>query len=164
MPYPIVALAGYTNAGKSTVFNALTGAGVVSKDMLFATLDPTMRMVRLPSGREVIVSDTVGFISALPTELIAAFRSTLEEITSADVVLHIHDSASARMEEQAMDVRRILTQLGVMDEVGEGSVVESVVDFGRADEDLESDAEPSGSSAPQIEVYNKIDLFGRVRL
>ncbi len=155
VPYPIVALAGYTNAGKSTVFNALTGAGVVSKDMLFATLDPTMRMVRLPSGREVIVSDTVGFISALPTELIAAFRSTLEEITSADVVLHIHDSASARMEEQAMDVRRILTQLGVMDEAG-GAVAESVVDFGGADE--ESDAEPS-ASAPQIEVYNKIDLL-----
>ncbi len=159
VPYPIVALAGYTNAGKSTVFNALTGAGVVSKDMLFATLDPTMRMVRLPSGREVILSDTVGFISALPTELIAAFRSTLEEITSADVVLHIHDSASARMEEQAMDVRRILTQLGVMDEVGGvENIVESVVDFGRADGDLESDAEPSGS-APQIEVYNKIDLL-----
>ena len=165
VPYPIVALAGYTNAGKSTVFNALTGAGVVSKDMLFATLDPTMRMVRLPSGREVIVSDTVGFISALPTELIAAFRSTLEEITSADVVLHIHDSASARMEEQARDVRRILTQLGVMDEAGEGSVVESVVDFGKdfgkdfGGADGESDAEPSGSSAPQIEVYNKIDLL-----
>ncbi len=163
VPYPIVALAGYTNAGKSTVFNALTGAGVVSKDMLFATLDPTMRMVRLPSGREVIVSDTVGFISSLPTELIAAFRSTLEEITSADVVLHIHDSASARMEEQAHDVRRILTQLGVMDEVG-GSVAESVVDFGKDFEgkfgraDGESGAEPSGS-APQIEVYNKIDLL-----
>ena len=163
VPYPIVALAGYTNAGKSTVFNALTGAGVVSKDMLFATLDPTMRMVRLPSGREVIVSDTVGFISALPTELIAAFRSTLEEITSADVVLHIHDSASARREEQAMDVRRILTQLGVMDEVG-GSVAESVVDFGKDfGKDFngvgaESDAESSGS-APQIEVYNKIDLL-----
>ncbi len=161
VPYPIVALAGYTNAGKSTVFNALTGAGVVSKDMLFATLDPTMRMVRLPSGREVIVSDTVGFISALPTELIAAFRSTLEEITSADVVLHIHDSASARMEEQARDVRRILTQLGVMDEVGEGSVAESVVDFGKGfnEVDGEADAESSGSSAPQIEVYNKIDLL-----
>ena len=159
VPYPIVALAGYTNAGKSTVFNALTGAGVVSKDMLFATLDPTMRMVRLPSGREVIVSDTVGFISALPTELIAAFRSTLEEITSADVVLHIHDSASARMEEQARDVRRILTQLGVMDEAGGiENVTESVVDFGGVVEDLESDAEPSGS-APQIEVYNKIDLL-----
>ncbi len=165
VPYPIVALAGYTNAGKSTVFNALTGAGVVSKDMLFATLDPTMRMVRLPSGREVIVSDTVGFISALPTELIAAFRSTLEEITSADVVLHIHDSASARMEEQAHDVRRILTQLGVMDEVGVGeTVVESVADFGKDFEgkfgraDGESGAESSGS-APQIEVYNKIDLL-----
>ena len=161
VPYPIVALAGYTNAGKSTVFNALTGAGVVSKDMLFATLDPTMRMVRLPSGREVIVSDTVGFISALPTELIAAFRSTLEEITSADVVLHIHDSASARREEQAHDVRRILTQLGVMDEAGVGeNVTESVVDFGKdfGKADGESDAEPSGS-APQIEVYNKIDLL-----
>ena len=166
VPYPIVALAGYTNAGKSTVFNALTGAGVVSKDMLFATLDPTMRMVRLPSGREVIVSDTVGFISSLPTELIAAFRSTLEEITSADVVLHIHDSASARREEQAMDVRRILTQLGVMDEVGVvENIVESVVDFGKDfgkdfnGADGESGVESSGSSAPQIEVYNKIDLL-----
>jgi GTPase len=96
VPFPVVALVGYTNAGKSTLFNRLTGAEVVAKDMLFATLDPTMRGVALPSGRKVILSDTVGFISDLPTQLVAAFRATLEEVLAADVILHVRDIAMPR--------------------------------------------------------------------
>src|SRR5690606_28011809 len=92
-PYPIVALVGYTNAGKSTLFNHLTGAEVLAKDMLFATLDPTMRAVVLPGGLSVILSDTVGFISELPTQLVAAFRATLEEVLEADLILHVRDIA-----------------------------------------------------------------------
>ena len=101
VPYPIVALVGYTNAGKSTLFNRLTGAGVVAKDQLFATLDPTMREVRLPSGRRIILSDTVGFISDLPTTLVAAFRATLEEVMEADLILHVRDIAIPRRDAQA---------------------------------------------------------------
>ncbi len=113
----MVALVGYTNAGKSTLFNRLTGAEVVAKDMLFATLDPTMRGVVLPSGRKVILSDTVGFISDLPTQLVAAFRATLEEVLSADIILHVRDISHAETEEQAEDVESILADLGVTDEV-----------------------------------------------
>jgi GTP-binding protein HflX len=113
VPYPIVALVGYTNAGKSTLFNRLTGAEVMAKDMLFATLDPTMRAVKLPDGPEVILSDTVGFISDLPTELVAAFRATLEEVLAADLILHVRDISHAEAEEQAQDVRDILNSLGV---------------------------------------------------
>jgi GTP-binding protein HflX len=113
VPYPIVALVGYTNAGKSTLFNRLTGADVMAKDMLFATLDPTMRRVDLPDGPEVILSDTVGFISDLPTELVAAFRATLEEVLSADVVVHVRDISHAETEAQARNVEDILTSLGV---------------------------------------------------
>lgn len=113
VPYPIVALVGYTNAGKSTLFNRLTGADVMAKDMLFATLDPTMRSLVLPDGPEVILSDTVGFISDLPTELVAAFRATLEEVLAADIVLHVRDISHAETEEQAQNVRDILTSLGV---------------------------------------------------
>ncbi len=91
MPYPVVAIVGYTNAGKSTLFNRITGAGVLAKHQLFATLDPTMREVRLPSGRRIILSDTVGFISDLPTMLVAAFRATLEEVIEADLILHVRD-------------------------------------------------------------------------
>ena len=113
VPYPIVALVGYTNAGKSTLFNRLTGAEVMAKDMLFATLDPTMRKVELPDGPEVILSDTVGFISDLPTELVAAFRATLEEVLSADIVVHVRDISHPETEAQAANVEDILTGLGV---------------------------------------------------
>ncbi len=113
VPFPIVALVGYTNAGKSTLFNGVTGAGVMAEDMLFATLDPTMRGRVLPSGRKVILSDTVGFISDLPTQLVAAFRATLEEVLEADMILHVRDIAHPETEEQAGDVNDILAALGV---------------------------------------------------
>lgn len=116
VPYPIVALVGYTNAGKSTLFNRLTGADVMAKDMLFATLDPTMRAVRLSTGADVILSDTVGFISDLPTELVAAFRATLEEVLAADVVVHVRDISHPESDEQAKDVRTILESLGVAED------------------------------------------------
>ncbi len=113
VPFPIVALVGYTNAGKSTLFNRLTGAEVFAKDMLFATLDPTMRRVILPSGDEIILSDTVGFISDLPTELVAAFRATLEEVLDADLIIHVRDISHTQHEEQARDVMEILSSIGV---------------------------------------------------
>ena len=116
IPYPIVALVGYTNAGKSSIFNRMTGASVLEKDMLFATLDPTMRAIELPNGRKVILSDTVGFISNLPTQLVAAFRATLEEVLDADLIVHVRDISHADTEAQAEDVREILTELGVKDE------------------------------------------------
>ncbi|MEM6407611.1 MAG: GTPase HflX [Pseudomonadota bacterium] len=117
VPFPIVALVGYTNAGKSTLFNRLTGAEVMVKDMLFATLDPTMRSVALPDGVEIILSDTVGFISDLPTQLVAAFRATLEEVLSADLILHVRDISHPETDAQADDVRRILGDLGVAEDV-----------------------------------------------
>ena len=129
VPYPIVALVGYTNAGKSTLFNRMTGAGVLAKDMLFATLDPTMRAIELPSGREVILSDTVGFISDLPTQLVAAFRATLEEVLDADLILHVRDITHSESAEQAADVADILADLGV----------------------------DTAAQAEMIEVWNKID-------
>ncbi len=113
VPYPIVAVVGYTNAGKSTLFNRMTGAGVLAEDMLFATLDPTLRRVRLPHGTVVILSDTVGFISDLPTHLVAAFRATLEEVVEADLVIHLRDISDPDTAAQAEDVTRILRDLGV---------------------------------------------------
>ncbi len=113
VPYPVVALVGYTNAGKSTLFNTLTNAGVLAKDLLFATLDPAMRAIALPHGRKAVISDTVGFISDLPTPLIAAFRATLEEVIEADVILHVRDISHPESEAQAGDVSAILSELGI---------------------------------------------------
>ncbi len=113
VPHPIVALVGYTNAGKSTLFNRITGAGVLAEDMLFATLDPTLRRMKLPHGRTVILSDTVGFISDLPTHLVAAFRATLEEVLEADLILHVRDMSDPDHQAQSSDVMRILSDLGI---------------------------------------------------
>ncbi|MGB0960058.1 MAG: GTPase HflX [Halocynthiibacter sp.] len=127
VPYPIVALVGYTNAGKSTLFNRLTGAEVFAKDMLFATLDPTMRSLTLPDETDIILSDTVGFISDLPHHLVAAFRATLEEVLDADLIVHVRDISHPLRDSQSEDVAAILAQLGVDDDT------------------------------PQLEVWNKID-------
>jgi GTP-binding protein HflX len=113
VPYPIVALVGYTNAGKSTLFNRLTRASVVSADMLFATLDPTLRAVDLPHGTRIILSDTVGFISDLPTQLVAAFRATLEEVIEADIIVHVRDVSHLDAEAQSKDVAHVLRELGI---------------------------------------------------
>lgn len=135
VPYPIVALVGYTNAGKSTIFNHLTGAEVLAKDMLFATLDPTMRAIMLPNGREVILSDTVGFISDLPTQLVAAFRATLEEVLDADLILHVRDITHPETEEQAADVHEILSALGISDRAEETALeVWNKIDLAPAEE------------------------------
>jgi len=128
---PIVALVGYTNAGKSSIFNSLTGAGVFAKDLLFATLDTTVRRLTLPHGREVVLSDTVGFVADLPTDLVAAFRATLEEVLDADIILHARDIANPDHGAQAQDVLKVLADLGV-----------------------------SPETTPIIEVWNKIDLVG----
>lgn len=124
VPYPIVAIVGYTNAGKSTLFNRITGADVFAKQQVFATLDPTMREVRLASGRRVIVSDTVGFISDLPTMLVAAFRATLEEVIEADLILHVRDIAHVSTDAQAQDVETVLADLGIDTLSHDGTILE----------------------------------------
>ena len=122
VPFPVIALVGYTNAGKTTLFNRLTGACAVARDQLFATLDPTMRGVVLPSGQRVILSDTVGFVSDLPHDLVAAFRATLEEVVAADLVVHVRDCAHADSAEQRADVLRVLIELGLEDRLQSGVI------------------------------------------
>lgn len=134
-PWPVVALVGYTNAGKSTLFNRLTGAEVMAEDLLFATLDPTMRAIGLPGVEKAILSDTVGFISDLPTQLVAAFRATLEEVTAADVICHVRDMANPSHAAQKKQVLEVLADLGVVD------------------------GETGTSSIPILEVWNKCDLL-----
>ena len=133
-PWPIIALVGYTNAGKSTLFNRLTGAEVMAEDLLFATLDPTMRAIALPGVEKAILSDTVGFISDLPTQLVAAFRATLEEVTGADLILHVRDIANPSTAAQKSQVLGVLDDLGVTEREGGGAI-------------------------PIIEVWNKVDLL-----
>lgn len=143
VPYPIVALVGYTNAGKSTLFNRLTRAEVMAKDLLFATLDPTMRRIVLPSGKEIILSDTVGFISDLPTELIAAFRATLEEVTEAQLLLHVRDIAHADSSAQKADVDKVLQDLGldISGQSGEPLVIEVLNKIDLLEEPIASNKE-----------------------
>ncbi len=139
-PWPVIALVGYTNAGKSTLFNRLTGADVMAEDLLFATLDPTMRAISLAGVEKAILSDTVGFISDLPTQLVAAFRATLEEVTAADIICHVRDMANPAHAEQKKQVMEVLADLGVVDgETGESEI-------------------------PILEVWNKADLLGEERL
>ncbi len=133
VPYPIVALVGYTNAGKSTLFNRLTRAEVMAVDMLFATLDPTMRLIKLPHGGSAILSDTVGFISDLPTTLISAFRATLEEVRAADVIVHVRDISHVDSEAQAHDVEAVLDEIGVADHADRVIEVWNKVDLLDAD-------------------------------
>jgi GTP-binding protein HflX len=142
-PWPVIALVGYTNAGKSTFFNRLTGSDVMAEDMLFATLDPTMREIRLPGIDKAILSDTVGFVSDLPTELVAAFRATLEEVTTADLIVHVRDIVHPDSEAQYDDVRAILDSLGV------NGPQETGGKHGEGEDDPEV--------VPQIEIWNKID-------
>ena len=142
-PWPVIALVGYTNAGKSTIFNRLTGADVMAEDLLFATLDPTMRAIGLPGVEKAILSDTVGFISDLPTQLVAAFRATLEEVTNADLILHVRDIANPSSAAQKTQVLEVLRGLGVVGTLEEGA-----------------EDEGEGSVViPIVEVWNKWDLL-----
>ena len=155
IPYPIVALVGYTNAGKSSIFNRMTGASVLEKDMLFATLDPTMRSIELPNGRKVILSDTVGFISNLPTQLVAAFRATLEEVLDADLILHVRDISHTDTEAQAEDVRDILSTLGVKDERAD-SMIEVWNKSDLLDDETRRGLETIAERSPQIATLSAV--------
>jgi GTP-binding protein HflX len=124
-PWPVIALVGYTNAGKSTLFNRMTGADVMAKDLLFATLDPTMRHIRLPGIDKAILSDTVGFVSDLPTQLVAAFRATLEEVVTADIIVHVRDLSHPDTDAQAEDVAAVLTEIGAIGGEGAATVIEA---------------------------------------
>ncbi len=156
VPHPVMALVGYTNAGKSTIFNKLTDANVLAKDMLFATLDPTLRQLKLPRGTKVILSDTVGFISDLPTDLVAAFRATLEEVIEADLILHVRDIVDPDSQAQAEDVYHILEQLGIGD-AGHKRVLEVWNKIDLLDEEalssmeaLRADGRGEGKDAPVL--------------
>ena len=150
---PTIALIGYTNAGKSTLFNTITDAGVMSKDMLFATLDPTMRASALPSGRKIVLADTVGFISQLPTELIEAFKSTLEEVVFADFLIHVHDASSPLMKEEADDVIAVLKDIGLTEEDISSKVINVLnkSDAITADADVIHDQIPDGVMISALE-------------
>ena len=150
-PWPVVALVGYTNAGKSTLFNRLTGAGVMAEDLLFATLDPTMRAITLPGVEKAILSDTVGFISDLPTQLVAAFRATLEEVTSADVICHVRDISNASTGAQKAQVLDVLRDLGVIGGEGEGSSIPILEVWNKWDQLASEDAEELASQAEASE-------------
>jgi len=157
VPYPVVALVGYTNAGKSTIFNRLTGARVLAKDMLFATLDPTMRALDLPSGRPAILSDTVGFISDLPTQLVAAFRATLEEVLAADVILHVRDIAHPETKAQRADVLTVLHDLGVGED---RRIVEVWNKIDRLDADAAEALRTAAARRPDVAVTSALSDSG----
>lgn len=159
----VVALVGYTNAGKSTLFNSLTGADILAKDMLFATLDPTLRRLRLESGRELVLADTVGFISDLPHELVDAFRATLEEVIEADLILHVRDASNPEWDAQKRDVLDVLRSLGRVEQPEEPDRLPPPIQDPPPDPDLDEpdDRQVPGDTlvdvVPIIEVWNKID-------
>ena len=160
VPYPTVALVGYTNAGKSTLFNALTGAGVLAEDTLFATLDPTIRSLRLPGGTKAVLSDTVGFISDLPTTLIAAFRATLEEVQEADLILHVRDIADAATGSQRADVNAVLSELGIDADEAPGRVLEVWNKSDLLDETGRQRVENESHREPGAVVVSAVTGFG----
>ena len=164
VPHPIVALVGYTNAGKSTLFNRITGAGVLAEDMLFATLDPTLRRMKLPQGRTVILSDTVGFISDLPTHLVAAFRATLEEVLEADLILHVRDMADPDNGAQSSDVLRILTDLGIDEKDGAERILEVWNKIDRLEPDAREALIQKAETQPNVVAVSAISGEGVDRL
>ncbi len=158
VPYPVVSLVGYTNAGKSTLFNRLAGASVMAKDMLFATLDPTMRAVRLPNAETVILSDTVGFISDLPTSLVAAFRATLEEVEGADLVLHVRDIAHPETEAQRADVLDVLKGLGIDTDDDHVTEVWNKIDTLPLSEQAETTARAAALGAVAVSAFEGVGM------